>query len=43
MEQEKETQREKLKEIEKALLERHPNWTQDRARFVALRLLCLIP
>lgn len=35
--------REKLKTVERELLDRHPNWTQDRAQFVAKRLLCLIP
>ena len=35
--------REKLKIVERELLDNHPNWTQDRAQFVAKRLLCLIP
>ena len=34
---------EKLQRVEKELLEKYPNWKQEKARFAAKRLLCLIP
>lgn len=40
--EEKNRLREQLKQVEKELLEKHPNWTQERARYCAMRLLCLI-
>tara|TARA_Y100000034_G_C6795485_1_gene356508 strand:- start:442 stop:543 length:102 start_codon:yes stop_codon:yes gene_type:complete len=28
--------------VTQELLEKHPNWTQERARYCAMRLLCII-
>jgi len=28
-----------IKEIQKALQERHPNWPQDKARWIAMKIL----